>query len=71
MTQYPDSFLTHWAEEVSGLIQRPDLQNAIFVGAKLAQAAGKDLNDPAVRIDIRCEAIALDMLEKGEEPKAR
>jgi len=70
MTQHPDSFLTHWAEEVSGLMLRPDLQNALFVGAKLAQAAGKNLDDPVVRMDIRCEALALDMLEKGEEPPA-
>jgi hypothetical protein len=69
MTQHTDTFLSAWAENVSLLMLRPDLQNALFVGAKLAVAAGKDLNDPAVRKDVMTEAVALDMLEKGEEPE--
>jgi hypothetical protein len=70
MTTLTDAFLTDWAAEISALMSRPDLETAIFVGAKLAQQSGKNLNDPVVRKDIMLEAVALDMLEKGEEPPA-
>lgn len=58
MTKLPMDFLEEWAGEVAALSGGTVSHSELFTAALLAEDAGKDLKDPAVRKAVIAKASA-------------